>query len=156
MITLRQWQTDLKTYLESLRDERNPSDEIAIYILANMYHRHVFIYTKDWWWTTVMYVMPIDERDVIVKCDIVLVYIRPGVYGEVKEICAPAGLDTSTSKAHNTSSDTITSTDATEGHSKSLEFNTKSTLSGPSKVAATRRVRKQQKDMTVEPAPPKP
>ena len=60
-IALRQRNTTLGTYLENIRDERNPGDEIAIYILANMYRRHVFIYTKEWWWTTVMFVMPIDE-----------------------------------------------------------------------------------------------
>ena len=58
-IALRQRNTTLHNYLENIRDERDPGDEIAIYILANMYRRHVFIYTKDWWWTTVMYVMPI-------------------------------------------------------------------------------------------------
>ena len=151
-IALRQCNTTLRNYLEYIRDERNPGDEIAIYILANMYRRHVFIYTKDWWWTMVMYVMPIDEKEVIVKCDLVLVYIRPGIYGEVKQIRAPTLPDSVSSKAHNTSSDTVTSVDTTEGHNKSLEFSTKPVLSGPSKAAATRRIR-QQKDKTVEPAP---
>ena len=66
-IALRQRKTDLKTYIETLRDERNPGDEITFYLLAHMYHRHIFIYTKDWWWTTVLFVMPIEERDIIVK-----------------------------------------------------------------------------------------
>ena len=140
-IALQQRKTDLKSYLENIRDERNPGDEISIYILACMYRRHVFIYTKDWWWTTVMFVMPIDEKDVIVKCDLVLVYISPGIYGEVKGIRAPALSETPSIKAHNTSSDTVKSVDTTEGHNKSLEFVTKPVMSGPSKVAATQRIR---------------
>ena len=153
-IALRQRNTDLKSYLENIRDERIASDEISIYILANMYRRHVFIYTKEWWWTTVIFVMPIDEKDVIVKCDLVLVYIRPGIYGEVKEIRAPTLPDSFSSKAHNTSSDTVTSIDATEGHNKSLEFATNPVPSGPSKTAATRRICKQ-KDKSIEPVVPR-
>ena len=139
-IALRQRNTALGTYLENIREGRNPSDEIAIYILANMYHRHVFIYTKEWWWTTVMFVMPIDEKDIIVKCDLVLVYIKPGIYGEVKEIRAPAIQDSVSNRAHNTSPDT-TNIDTTEGHNKSLEFTAKTVPSGPSKIAASRRIR---------------
>ena len=153
-IALRQRKTDLKTYIETLRDERNPGDEIAFYLLAHMYRRHIFIYTKDWWWTTVLFVMPIEERDVIVKCDIVLVYIRPGVFGEVTEICAPS-LPECPGKGHNTSSDTIVSVDITEGHNKSLEFNVKTMPSAPSMKAATRRLRPQ-KDKTVDTDTPKP
>ena len=136
-IALRQRNTDLKSYLENIRDEQNPGDKIAIYILACMYRRHVFIYTKDWWWTTVMFVMPIDE-DVIVKCDVVLVFISPGIFGEVKGIRAPALPEITSSRSHNTSSDTVKSVDTTEGHNKSLEFASKPVMSGPSKVAATR------------------
>ena len=154
-IALQQRNTDLKSYLENIRDERNPGDEISIYILACMYRRHVFIYTKDWWWTTVMFVMPIDEKDVIVKCDLVLVYISPGIYGEVKGIRAPALPEISSSKAHNTSSDTIKSVDTTEGHNKSLEFVTKPVMTGPSKAAATRRIR-QSKPKSVAPTTTKP
>ena len=147
-IALHQQKTDLKTYIESIRDERNPGDEITFYLLAHMYRRHIFIYTKDWWWTTVLFVMPIEERDVIVKCDIVLVYIRPGVYGEVTEICAPSILEVP-GKGHNTSSDTIVSVDTTDGHNKSLEFNVKPVSLGPSMKATTRRLRPQ-KVKTVE------
>ena len=140
-IALRQRNITLGTYLENIRDERNPGDEIAIYILANMYRRHVFIYTKEWWWTTVMFVMPIDEKDVIVKCDLVLVYIKPGIYGEVKEIRAPTIQDSVSKGARNTSTDTTMNMDSTEGHSKSLEFTVMRVPSGPSKTAASRRIR---------------
>ena len=97
--------------------------------------------------------MPIEERDVVVKCDIVLVYIRRGVYGEVSEIRAPI-LPDSVNKSHNTSSDTIVSVDTTEGHSKTLEFNASTMPTGPSMRAATRRLRPQ-KDKTVENEEPK-
>ena len=153
-MALRQRGTDLRTYIETLRDEKNPADEIALYLLANMYRRHIFIYTKEWWWSTVLFVMPIEERDVIVKCDIVLVFIRPGAYGEVMEIRAPT-LPEGPSKGHNTSSDTIVSVDTTEGHNKSLEFNATAMPSGPSMKAATRRLRPQ-KDKTLDTAASKP
>ena len=139
-IALRQRNITLGTYLENIRDERNPGDEIAIYILANMYRRHVFIYTKEWWWTTVMFVMPIHEKDVIVKCDLVLVYIKPGIYGEVKEIRVPTIQDSVSNGARNTSTDTTMNMDSTEGHNKSLEFTVMRVPSGPSKTAASRRI----------------
>ena len=88
-----------------------------------------------------MFVMPIDEKDVIVKCDLVLVYISPGIYGEVKGIRAPALPDITSTRAHNTSTDTVKSTDTTEGHNKTLEFATTSDMTGPSKTAVTRRIR---------------
>ena len=87
--------------------------------------------------------MPIDEKDIIVKCDLVLVYIRPGIYGEVKEIRAPALPDTVSNRGHDTSSDTITSVDTTEGHNKSLEFAANTAPSEPSKTAASRRIHRQ-------------
>ena len=151
-IALRQRNTTLGAYLENIRDERNPGDEIAVYILANMYRRHVFIYTKEWWWTTVMFVMLIDEKDVIVKCDLVLVYIKPGIYGEVKEIRVPALLDSVSNRGHNTSSDTIMNVDTTEGHNKSLEFTAKTVPIGPSKTAASRRIR-QPTNKAIAPTP---
>ena len=99
-----------------------------------------------------MFVMPIDEKDVIVKCDLVLVYIKPGIYGEVKEICVPALLDTVSNRGHNTSSDTIMNVDTTEGHNKSLEFTAKTVPSGPSKTVASRRIR-QPTNKAIAPTP---
>ena len=81
-------------------------------------------------------------------------YIRPGVYGEVTEIRAPS-LPECPGKGHNTSSDTIVSVDTTDGHNKSLEFNVNTMPSGPSMMAATRRLRPQ-KDKTVDTKTPKP
>ena len=88
-----------------------------------------------------MFVMPIDKKDVIVKCDLVLVYIKPGIYGEVKEIRAPTIQDSVSNGARNTSTDRTMNMDSTEGHNKSLEFTVMRVPSGPSKTAASRRIR---------------
>ena len=78
--------------------------------------------------------MPIDEKDVIVKCYLVLVYIKPGIYGEVKEIRAPAIQDSVSSRARNTSPDKTMNVDTTEGHNKSLEFTAMTVLVDPVKL----------------------
>ena len=92
-----------------------------------------------WGWRPLL--RPIDEKDVIVKCDLVLVYIKPGIYGEVKEIRAPTIQDSVSNRARNTSTDTTMNMDSTEGHNKSLEFTVMRVPSGPSKTAASRRIR---------------
>ena len=42
------------------------------------------------WWTTLLYTVPVSEKELIVQCDVVLVYIRDGVFGELETIQGPA------------------------------------------------------------------
>ena len=42
------------------------------------------------WWTSLLYTVPVTEKELMTQCDIVLVYIRDGVFGELEKIRAPA------------------------------------------------------------------
>ena len=90
---MEQQNTTLKQWIKFMQDERNPGDEIAIYILAKMYRCHIFVYTKMFWWTTLLYTPLVKESDLIGKCDLKLVYIKPGVFGKLKLIWPPIKLD---------------------------------------------------------------
>ena len=76
-ITNEQWTKDMKKL-------DIPGDEIALYTLCKMYHCHCFIFTKAKSWCTVNTDSGLDEEELLDKCDIVLMFIEPGVYGELK------------------------------------------------------------------------
>ena len=42
------------------------------------------------WWTTLLYTVPVSEKELMAQCDVVLVYIRDGVFGELEPIRGPA------------------------------------------------------------------
>ena len=69
-----------------MASEQKPGDEIALYILSRMYQKHAFVYTQMFWWTTLLYTWPVQEKDLMDKCEIVLVYMKPGAFGELQKI----------------------------------------------------------------------
>ena len=69
-----------------MTDERTPGDELTLYVLACMYQWHVYVFTQMFWWTTLLYTIPVSEKEVMVQCDVVLVYIRDSVFGELEPI----------------------------------------------------------------------
>ena len=42
------------------------------------------------WWTTLLYTVPVSEKELMAQCEVVLVYIRDGVFGELEIIQGPA------------------------------------------------------------------
>ena len=42
------------------------------------------------WWTTLLYTIPVSEKELMAQCDIVLVYIRDGIFGKLEPIRGPA------------------------------------------------------------------
>ena len=70
-------------------------DEITLYILSRMYRKHTFIYTQMFWWTSILYTLPVQERDLVDRCEIVLVCLKPGVFGELQKIRPPTATITS-------------------------------------------------------------
>ena len=51
--TLRKRGKTVANWLNDMRSENTPGDEIAIYCLSNMYLRHVFVKTSKLFWTMV-------------------------------------------------------------------------------------------------------
>ena len=69
--------------------ENTPGDEIVIYCLSNMYLRHVFAKTSKLFWTTVSHTWNDDETSVQPKCELILLYLGHGRYGEYIAVVTP-------------------------------------------------------------------
>ena len=89
-VALRHRNTTLWAWLNNMADERTPGDELTLYILARMYRQHVYVFTQMFWWTTLLYTVPVSEKELMAQCDVVLVYIWDGVFGELEPIQGPA------------------------------------------------------------------
>ena len=64
-------------------NKRRPGDELSLFCLCKIYHRHAIIYTEIDYWTTLADTDKLTEEDVISKCDIVLVYLGNNKFCEV-------------------------------------------------------------------------
>ena len=76
-ITARQW-------ADAMLDRETPGDEIALYTLCKMYHHHCVVLTSAKCWTTLETETPLPESVLYENCDIRLLYIEPGVFGELR------------------------------------------------------------------------
>ena len=54
------------------------------------------------WWTTLLYTVPVSEKELMAQCDVVLVYIRDGIFGEPEPIRGPASTPKTDVKHDNT------------------------------------------------------
>ena len=88
-IAMDQRKTTLQGWINDMAKEQTPGDEIALYILSRMYRKHTFVYTQMFWWMTLLYTMPVQEKEIMDNCEIVLVYMKPGVFGELQKIRPP-------------------------------------------------------------------
>ena len=75
---------DAKKWSEEMKKLDNLGDEIALYMLCKMYHRHCFVFTKVKSWCTIDNDIDLDEEAMLDKCDIILLFIELGVFGELK------------------------------------------------------------------------
>ena len=89
-VALDQQKITLRVWLDKMADEHTPGDELTLYVLARMYRRHVYVYTQMFWWTTLLYTLPVTEQELLSQCEVVLVYVKDGIYGELDRIRSPA------------------------------------------------------------------
>ena len=80
--TIRQQGKSVANWLNDMRSKNIPGDEIAIYCLSNMYLRHVFVKTGKLFWTTVGHKWGDNESDLRTKCELILMYLGHGRYGQ--------------------------------------------------------------------------
>ena len=92
---MTQQKMSLHVWINEMADEQKSGDEIALYIPSHMYRRHAFVYTHMFWWTTLLYTLPIQEKDLMERCEIVLIFLKPGVFGELHKIHTPTASVTS-------------------------------------------------------------
>ena len=80
------------SWIENMQKVTTEGDDIALYILARMYNKHVFVHNSMYGWSTLPYRMEDSYKDVVCKCDLELVYLKCWAFGEVKKIRGPAGV----------------------------------------------------------------
>ena len=52
------------------------------------------MYTQMFWWMTLLYTWPVQEKEIMDKCEVVLVYMKPGAFGELQKIQPPTATST--------------------------------------------------------------
>ena len=86
----------LADWLCDMKSNYIPGDELALYCLSKMYLRHVHVHTKKLYWTTVAHTWDDSKETVMKKCELSLVYMGPGKYGEFNPIKKPTESDVTT------------------------------------------------------------
>ena len=87
--TLRKQGKTVANWLNNIRSENTPGDEIAIYCLSNMYLRHVLVKTSKIFWTMVSHTWSDDETSVTSKCELILLYLGHSRYCEYISVVTP-------------------------------------------------------------------
>ena len=88
-IALKQKGVSLSDWAESMRNPKQPGDELCLYLLCRMYHKHTLIHLKHHWWSTIQHALPGDLNEILEQCHLELVFVREWVFGEVKQIRKP-------------------------------------------------------------------
>ena len=87
--TLRKRGKTVANWLNDMQSENTPGDEIVIYCLSNMYLRHVLVKTSKISWTMVSHIWSDDQTSVRPKCELILMYLGHGRYGEYISVVTP-------------------------------------------------------------------
>ena len=59
-------------------------DKLVLYVLCRIFHRHAFVVCNDRVWTTIESDIPLTINKHLDVCDLKLVFLRPGIFGELK------------------------------------------------------------------------
>ena len=88
-IALKQKGVSLSDWAESMRNPKPPGDELCLYLLCRMYHKHALVCLKHHWWSTIQHTLPGDLNKILDQCHSELVFVREWVFDEVKQIRKP-------------------------------------------------------------------
>ena len=82
----------LSGWIEKMREDTTPGDDICLYLLARMYNKHVYVHNKLFHWCTAIHKVKNEvDLELINDCEIELVFVHPWVFGEVKKVRRPKG-----------------------------------------------------------------
>ena len=76
-LNMKMHKKGLSKWIEDMRDQNTPADELAIFALSRLYKRHSVIYTKNCTWSTIGTLKPLSEKDVYLICDVKFVQMGP-------------------------------------------------------------------------------
>ena len=60
--------TDFNWWILAIINKRWPGDELSLFCLCKIYHRHAIIYTETEYWTTLADTQDLTEEEVVSKC----------------------------------------------------------------------------------------
>ena len=106
----------LSDWIDSVRKDDTPGDDMCLYLLAHMYNKHVYVHNKQFYWCTAIHKITHEmDLELIKDCDVELAFVHPWIFGEVKKVRVPKGiLPTSTSSSKPDGSDTGTTANTNE------------------------------------------
>ena len=91
-LMLKEREISLTGWIENMRKDTTPGDDICLYLLARMYNKHVYVHNKLFYWCTAIHVIKSEVNlELINDCEIELVFVHPWVFGEVKKVRRPKG-----------------------------------------------------------------
>ena len=103
-LMLKEKRQTLSEWMETMRKETTPGDDMCLYLLARMYNKHVYVHNKLLYWCTAIHKIKSEiDLDLIQDCPIELVFVRPWIFGEVKKVRIPKGISPTSSTSQNTS-----------------------------------------------------
>ena len=76
----------LSIWLMTMRNSKYAGDELTLYALCKLYHRHATVYTMTGLWTTIKGGVLLDEHDLFDKCDLKLVHLEGYCYGVLTKL----------------------------------------------------------------------
>ena len=91
-IALKQKGVSLSDWAESMRNPKQSGDELCLYLLCRMYHKHTLVHLKHHWWSTIQHTLPGDLNEILDQCHLELVFVCEWVFGEVKLIYKPLSI----------------------------------------------------------------
>ena len=95
---------ELNDWIEQMRLNTTHGDDIALYLLCQMYNKHAYVHTARYGWSTLPFKTETPFMETAAKCDIELVLLDCWSFGEVLKIRRPLLL--SKPSDNKTSSDT--------------------------------------------------
>ena len=89
---LKEKDLTLSGWIENMRKETTPRDNMCLYLLARMYNKHVYVHNKLFYWCMAIHKIKSEiDQELIHDCEIELVFVHPWVCGEVKRVRIPKG-----------------------------------------------------------------
>ena len=88
----------LSNWIDNMRKDETPGDDVCLYLLARMYNKHVYVHNKQFYWCTAVHKITCEmDLELINDCEVELVFVHSWVFGEVKRVWIPKGIIPTTS-----------------------------------------------------------
>ena len=102
-LMLKEKNQTLSEWIELMRKETTPGDDMCLCLLARMYNKHVYVHNKLFYWCTAIHKIKCEiNLELIRDCTIELVFVHPWVFSEVKRVQIPKGIMPTMSTVTNT------------------------------------------------------